>query len=243
MRVRIAVTVLALAAGCGTGGTPALSSTPASGAATASSSPAAQKRDVLPIWPFSNPQEARNWQESYRQGGHSPWHVDAAFTAVAFTQGYLGFTELDQAIKTDIRGQDALVQVGFSPQEGQTPQVAATVHLIKYGSGPNTPWEVVGAEGSGIAVTTPEYGTAAHSPAMVSGTLTDAAGNVQIRFLQPGSEKPLAESQAIPVAGAWRTTVPFTAKPDQVITVVAATGGHVADVERFAVTAVTPGTR
>ncbi|MFI6600255.1 hypothetical protein ACIBHX_28760 [Nonomuraea sp. NPDC050536] len=240
MRVRIAVALLALAAGCGTGATPAQSATPALSSPPASSSGTAQKVENQPLWPFSDPQQVRNWQRSYRTGGHSPWHVDAAFTAVAFTQGYLGFTELDQAIKTDIHGGDAFVQVGFSPQEGEKPQVAATVHLIKYGSGPDTPWEVVGAESSDITIKAPEYGTAAESPVMVAGTVNRTAGNVQILFYQPGHEKPIAESRAIPVAGSWQTTVPFTAQTDQVITVVAATGGHVADVERFAVTAITP---
>jgi hypothetical protein len=37
----------------------------------------------LPLWPFANEAEAQVWQESYRVGGHQPWHLSADQTALA----------------------------------------------------------------------------------------------------------------------------------------------------------------
>ena len=42
------------------------------------------------LWPFADDKQAAAWQASYREGGHSPWHLDADLTAQSFAQGYLG---------------------------------------------------------------------------------------------------------------------------------------------------------
>src|SRR5215472_6844009 len=41
-----------------------------------------------PLWPFRSLEEAQAWEQSYRAGGHQPWHLDAGATALAFTTGY-----------------------------------------------------------------------------------------------------------------------------------------------------------
>jgi hypothetical protein len=73
------------------------SSAPNSAGPSASASSSAPSGQPAPfgyqaLWPFSTPAEAQAWQQSYRSGGHSPWHLDADQTALSFTTGYLGFT-------------------------------------------------------------------------------------------------------------------------------------------------------
>jgi hypothetical protein len=34
--------------------------------------------------------DAGAWQQSYRAGGHQPWHLDARLTALSFASGFLG---------------------------------------------------------------------------------------------------------------------------------------------------------
>ena len=38
----------------------------------------------------------RAWQASYASGGQQPWHLYPGLTALAFTQGYLGFSRIDK---------------------------------------------------------------------------------------------------------------------------------------------------
>jgi hypothetical protein len=67
-----------------------------------------------PLFPFGNLAAVRAWQASYAAGGHQPWHLDADQTALAFTQGYLGFGQIGKVAAHTISGGDAHVTVGLT---------------------------------------------------------------------------------------------------------------------------------
>ncbi|MGP3937704.1 hypothetical protein [Nonomuraea sp. KM88] len=195
-----------------------------------------------PLWPFSTQEEAARWREARGEDGDQAWHLDAARTALAFTRDYLGFTEIDRAVKTEQEGVHARVHVGYRSQEGDRPAVAAVVHLMRYGPGEDAPWEVVGTDDTSFTLTKPAYGTAVTSPLTVGGRISGVDESITVHVRRPGSDAPLGERCCVPAGGRkapWSATVDFTARPGKTLTVVVSTGGHVATVERFAVTGVT----
>lgn len=218
---------------------------------TVPSTPAAQTAPLgspvnLPLWPFAALDQAREWERAYAAGGSQPWHLDAEQTALAFTQGYLGFTGIDKAVSTVLTsGRDAHVGVGFlTPATPAHTTTAAVIHLVRYGSEPDAPWEVVGTADTTLTLTTPAYGSTLRSPLTVGGAITgiDESIRVQIRALaQPA---PLVDRPGLPAGGTaapWRVTVTVPSTTEPVLTVIASTGGHLQAVERFAVTAVRTG--
>src|SRR6266516_3919125 len=86
---------------------------PPSAAPATPGQPAATPFRYQPLWPFANLDEVKVWQESHRSGGHAPWHLDADATALAFTNGYLGFTNVNVVVSHSITGDEALVAVGY----------------------------------------------------------------------------------------------------------------------------------
>ncbi|MEU4293121.1 hypothetical protein AB0E63_33270 [Kribbella sp. NPDC026596] len=94
------------------------------------------------LWPFSSDAGAAAWQRSYRSGGHQPWHLDPEQTALSFTTGYLGFTEIDRVVSRSVSGNEAWIGIGYQA-EGRLAH-AATLHLVRISQGPDAPWEVVG---------------------------------------------------------------------------------------------------
>ncbi|NKQ56198.1 hypothetical protein HFP15_25300 [Amycolatopsis sp. K13G38] len=195
-----------------------------------------------PLWPFAGTTDAAAWQDSYRSGGHQPWHLDAGLTAQSFTQGYLGYQELDQITATTVQATQAWIGVGYRTPNGQQ-ATAAVVHLAKLGSGTDAPWEVVGTEDTTLTLTSPAYGAKITSPATVGGRITGVDENIQVqaRELQRGL---VGQSAGVPAGGQntpWSVPVRFSAPAGSVLTIAAATGGHVAGVERFAITGVTVG--
>lgn len=193
-----------------------------------------------PLWPFTSTTAVEHWQAAYRSGGQGPWHLDADATALAFTTGYLGFTGLTVVVHSSVTGDEALVTVGY-PIEGREPGTAAVLHLAKYGSGTDAPWEVVGSRDTDLTLTQPGYGSRASSPLTVGGRITGVDESIRVQVRQPSSEAPLGEQCCLPAGGEdtpWSTTVEFTGATAPALTVVASTGGHYTDVERFAITAV-----
>jgi hypothetical protein len=77
---------------------PTASSAPTTPEPTASSAPTTRQFRYQPLWPFTSEAAAAAWQRSYRAGGHQPWHLDAKQTALSFTTGHLGFTEIDKVV-------------------------------------------------------------------------------------------------------------------------------------------------
>jgi len=243
-----------LAAGCGTAGPPAptpapspssaSASAPASAPASASAtSPAPAPFAYQPLFPFGSLADVRAWQASYAAGGDEPWHLNPGLTALAFTQGYLGFVRIDKVAALTMIGPDARVTVGFHRPDGHV-SAAAVIHLVKFGSGKNAPWEVVGTDDTTLTLDIPVYGGTATSPVKVGGKITGVDESLQAEIHRLGSSGPVGSYCCRPAGGQatpWSFSVPFRATPGQVITIVVHTGGHVAAVERFAVTGVRVG--
>jgi hypothetical protein len=191
----------------------------------------------LPLWPFSGPADAAAWQQSYREGGHQPWHLDADLTALSFTQYYLGYSGIDTLVGIRSSGAEDWVGVGYLDPNGH-PAIAGVLHLARIGTGSDAPWEVVGTQDSTLSVTTPAYGATVRSPVTVGGRITGVDESLRVQVVQ---RERVGEVDGIPAGGAdqpWRAVVPFTATPGGVLTIAVSTGGHVAPVERFAITGV-----
>ena len=191
-----------------------------------------------PLFPFGSLAEVRAWQASYASGGHQPWHLNPGLTALAFTQGYLGFSHIGKVADLRISGGDAHVTVGFHRPDGHV-SAAAVVHLVKYGSGRNVPWEVVGTDDTTLTLDVPAYGGIATSPVRIGGKVTGVDESLRAEAHRLGASGPVGSFCCQPAGGQaspWSFSLPFHATPGQVITIVVHTGGHVAAVERFAVT-------
>ncbi|WP_322779250.1 hypothetical protein [Frankia sp. Cas4] len=203
----------------------------------------AQAFPYQPLWPFASAAQAQAWQASERSGGHQPWHLDPAGTALSFTRYFLGFAGVDRVLASTITGDDARVQVGYATEGGRT-GVAAVIHLVRFGSGTDAPWEVVGTDDSTISLTQPAYGSTVTVPLTVGGRISgvDESIHVWVRSTS-GTDvgQVVGEFCCQPAGGdnsVWTTTVSTTAPPGQSLVVVASTGGHLYDVERFTVTGV-----
>jgi hypothetical protein len=249
-------------AGCGSGGsmgTSGAASAPSSssaGAVTPSPTGAAQRSEapsgavatvdptrssgLLPVWPFTTAVQVRQWQAAYRSGGHQPWHLDAGQTALAFTRGHLGYVEVDRITSRSIRNGDAHIGVGWRVPESRAGTVAV-LHLIRFGSGPDAPWVVVGTDDTRLTLDTPRYGSAVTSPLRVGGRITGVDESLRVIVLGSASSTPLFTSAGLPAGGTktpWSTTVRFPARPGTVLTIAVSTGGHLKAVEEFAITAI-----
>ena len=214
---------------------------PASGGSSPApaTAPPATAFAYQPVWPFANAAEAAAWQQSYRTGGTQPWHLDPRQTALSFASGYLGFAEIDRVTSRTLASGDAWVGVGFRLPDGR-PTTAAVVHLARLGTGADAPWEVVGTRDTTLTLTTPAYGSTVSSPLVVGGRISgvDEGLRVQVRSLGRGL---VGSVDGIPAGGErspWSASVRFAAPVGTVLTVVVSTGGHVEEVERFAITAV-----
>jgi Immunoglobulin-like domain of bacterial spore germination len=212
--------------------------TPSSGSPPPAS---AESFGYQPLWPFRTQADADAWRDQYQAQGSQPWHLDAEQTALSFTTGYLGFTEIDRVVARDIGVTEAHVSVGYATDGGQT-STAANIHLVRFGSGADAPWEVVGTADTDLTLETPGYGATVSSPITVGGHVTGIDENLVVRVHQPSSEGPIGESPCCLPAGGermpWQTTVSFAGATDPALTIVVWTGGHVQDVERFAITGV-----
>lgn len=248
--VATAVLAVALLAGCGAepgqaGGGPSpppTTETAPSERTTSPSQSATAEDDPLgglpKLWPFSSLAEVREWQEHGE--GHSPWHLDAEATAVFFATGYLGFTGVDKVIDSEIGATEAKVTVGY---QGDLPEPApaAVVHLVRYGDGRQAPWEVVGTIDDTMTITEPEPNAQVDSPIEVAGRITGVDESIHVQVRDPDHPTPVGDSCCLPAGGQntpWSTKVPVRGASNATLTIVAATGGHAADVERFAVTGV-----
>jgi hypothetical protein len=193
------------------------------------------------LWPFADATGVSRWQQAYRQGGQQPWHLDAGTTALGFA-GYLGYANVDRVVRSTVDAPDAYVAVGFRSPDGVL-RTAADVHLVRAGAGADAPWVVVGTRDSTLTLDLPGYGATATSPMTVGGRITGVDERVVVTLhAQAGSVR--AAPAAVDAGGTrmpWSVRSRFDGAPGTVVTVAAATGGHVAAVERFAVTAVRTG--
>ncbi|WP_083933982.1 hypothetical protein [Kribbella catacumbae] len=195
-----------------------------------------------PLWPFASVDEAAAWQREYRSGGQQPWHLDAGLTALSFTNGFLGFKEIDQVVSRTIRGDDAQISVGYHADEGPY-SVSAVIHLVRIGQGSDAPWEVVGTIDNMLTLERPKYGASVLSPLTVGGRITGVDESLRVEVRQPSSEQPLGTYCCLPGGGTrqpWTAKVSYKGATDPALTIVVSTGGHIQDVERFAITGVRP---
>lgn len=193
----------------------------------------------VPLWPFGSEADAGRWQSAYRADGRQPWHRDAALTASSFTKEYLGYSELDAVVGVAVDGVDARVSVGYRNPNG-APSTAAVVHLVRFGAGDDAPWEVVGTDDTTLSLTTPGYAAAVSTPVEVGGRVTGVDESLNVEIRESGGSAPVGAVRGLPAGGEnmpWSARVAFTARGG-VLTIAVSTGGHVAGVERFAVTGV-----
>lgn len=193
-----------------------------------------------PLWPFADVAQAQEWQEQYAEGGHQPWHLDADQVALTFTQYFLGFTNVDTVVHQRAAGRQMWVTVGFANPRGDLIE-SAELHLVRMGTGDSAPWEVVGTEDDTLTVTTPRYGARVTSPVQVGGRITGVDESLTVQVLSRNEPHVAGVVSGVSAGGEkspWSVSVPFSTAPDQTLIVVVSTGGHIASVERFAVTAV-----
>ena len=253
-----AITSLVIA-GCGGTATPAPTtgtSTAASGGASGSAPATTQAPTTpgtpaqvtglpagyLPLFPFASLAEVRAWQASYESGGHQPWHRSPDLTATAFA-AFLGYTDVTQVTSSTVSGGDAHVAVGIKLPDGRS-STAAVIHLVPFGSGRYAPWEVVGTDDTTFTLDHPAYGSMVSSPVRAGGTITGVDESIRVTVHTLSAQGPVGAYCCRAAGGTrspWSASVTFRAAPGEVITIAAATGGHVAAVERFAVTGVRAG--
>ena len=215
---------------------------PVGAGSTGSGSTTAPVAAGQPLWPFADAAQATGWQRAYRQSGSQPWHLDAGATALGFAQ-HLGYPGIDRAIRSTVDGRGAYVAVGFRLPDGSL-HTAADVHLVRLSSGTDPPWEVVGTRDTTLTLTRPAYGSTVTSPLPVGGRITGVDERVLVTLHTAAGRLPSASPAAVQAGGQrapWSVRVDFRAEPGTLLTVAAATGGHVAAVERFAVTGVRVG--
>jgi hypothetical protein len=247
----LAVGVLALAA-CSTHGartpTPSLSipagptsstqpAHPSPSSSTPPTRPASFELGYQPLYPFASLADAQAWQAADRSGGHQPWHADAGATAIAFSSGWLGFNEIDTVTSTRTGTDGAHIGVGYRDPNGNR-HTAAVLHLVRFGTEADAPWEVVGSDDTTFSLEVPAYGSTVTSPLTVGGHITGVDENVRVAIRQLSSQAPLGQSAGIPAGGKnqpWTTSVPFSRPSDTTLAIVASTGGHLQQVERFTI--------
>ncbi|MGV0635332.1 hypothetical protein ABQE69_14900 [Mycolicibacillus trivialis] len=189
-----------------------------------------------PLWPFASHEEADQW---LLDGPADDWHADAEATAHRFTRDYLGFSGIDHADAVRTNDREAWVEVGFAVPGGAI-ATAATVHLARFGSDAAAPWEVVGTQDTVLTLDSPGYGSTADSPIEAGGVISGVDECIHLAVRQISQPDPLGEFSCRPAGGdhsRWAATVTFSGAQPGTLTLVAWTGGHVVDVERFAVTA------
>lgn len=216
---------------------PSATSPVPSGSATGapSQSPPGVYERYQPLWPFGSLWAAEQWRT--KGGGSQPWHLDPEQTALNFTRSYLGFTELDQVIETFLDDLGAHVGIGYRDPNG-VQRTAATLHLVQLGTADDSPWVVVGSDDTTLTLEQPAYGSKVSSPMTIGGHITGVDENIVVSVLRMTSTGTDSATLARVPAGGDRapwTTGPVSFTQRGVLTIVASTGGHLQQVERFAI--------
>lgn len=191
-----------------------------------------------PLWPFDSQDDADRWLRDGAAAGDSPWHADAATTARLFTQDYLGFSEIDQTTTVTEHVDEAWVDVGYASPNGE-PTTAATIHLARFGTAPDAPWEVVGSLDNTLTLSTPSYGSTVGTVIEAGGIITGVDENLHLQLRQGSEKNALADYCCVPAGGQsqpWSATFNTSPPRPGALTLVVWTGGHSAPVERFAIT-------
>jgi len=212
-------------------------STPGASAAGAADG---QLHGLVAVWPFTTAAEVSRWQQEYRSGGSQPWHLDPGRTALSFSSGRLGYREVNLVTSSKVAGDDARIGVGWK-NPNDRPATVAVLHLLRWGTGADRPWVVVGSDDATLSLTAPRYGATVGSPLKVGGVITGVDESLHVLVFAAGVEKPVGEQAGMPAGGEktpWNGQVTFAAPHGSLLTVAVSTGGHLMAVEQFAITAV-----
>ena len=212
---------------------PATSVTPSSAPAPTGSPTPALPPGYLPLYPFSSGAEAAGWEAS------NAGPLDPGQTALGFAR-YLGYAGIDEVLAVRSASDGDHVAIGFTVA-GAPPHTAAVVHLVRFGQGDRAPWEVVGTDDTTFTLTSPPYASVLRLPLSTGGTITGVDESITVKVLQPGSAAPVAVSCCHAAGGTgspWSIVISGPLPNHGNLIIAAATGGHVAQVERFAVTGV-----
>jgi hypothetical protein len=191
-----------------------------------------------PLWPFASYAQARQWETVDGPAGHQPWHADPASTALSFVNGYLGFSDIDLVTSTNADGNEAHIGVGYALPNGQK-HTAAVLHLVRFSAtvgNTNAGWEVVGSDDTDFSLEQPAYGSQVSSPMTVGGHITGVDENIVVDVKAASGSVLVGTPVGVPAGGQnspWHATVSFHGSG--VLTVIAVTGGHLRQHERFAV--------
>ena len=186
----------------------------------------------LPVWPFADGAAAAR--------GAATATGSPSSVALHFTRDHLGFKDNDLALKTENSsdGQQAWVSIGYHT-EGSRTATAAVVHLVRWSN--NGPWEVVGTRDTTLSLTKPSYGATATSPVTAGGKISGVDESIRLAVQESSSNKPLGVACCVPAGGngsSWSEQVSYKPSSSSVLTIVASTGGHLIEHERWAITAV-----
>jgi len=193
----------------------------------------------VPLWPFANYAQAKQWATVDGPNGHSPWHSDAVATAQFFTNNYLGFKDVTAITSTKITADEAHIGVGYKDPNGLK-RTSAVIHLVRYErtlGDTAAGWEVVGTDDTTFSLETPAYDSTVTSPVTMGGHITGTDENIHAWVRASDQLTPLANKCCAPAGGQnspWHVSVSFKAYSGP-ITLVASTGGHLIEHERFAI--------
>jgi hypothetical protein len=200
--------------------------------------PEADDFGFQPLWPFASQDEADRWLREDAAAGDAPWHADPTTTALLFAQDYLGFAEIDRTTTVTEHVDEAWVGVGYALPDGES-TTAATIHLARFGTDANAPWEVVGSLDDVLTVSTPPYGGIAGTVIEAGGIITGVDESLHLQVRQSTEENVLGDYCCVSAGGEsrpWSATVSTSPPQPGALTLVVWTGGHVAKVEKFAIT-------
>lgn len=188
-----------------------------------------------PLWPFASYAEAEQWRTT--AGGSQPWRLDPGLTALDFT-GLLGLTDITQIVETRLDELGAHVAVGYRDPNGAE-RTAATLHLVRFGTAKDSPWEVVGSDDTTLSLEQPGYGSQVRSPMTIGGHITGVDENIVVSLIRiiDGNSAESRIKARVPAGGdhaVW-TTGPVSFTDRGVLILLATTGGHLQQVERFAI--------
>jgi hypothetical protein len=190
------------------------------------------------LWPFPDLAAADRW---LADPAATPWHGDPAATALTFTRDFLGLRDIDRTTGVRYRGDEAWVGVGIADPNG-APVTVATLHLVRFGPAADAPWEVVGSEDTGLTLDRPGYGSTVGSVIDAGGTISGVDESLQLQARQLSGL--IGEFCCLSAGGErapWSVRLPISGTQPGAITVVVWTGGHYANIERFAITGLRSG--
>lgn len=222
-------------------GGPPGTSAPATTTATGGSD-TAYTFEYLPLWPFAAQADADRWLAEDRPAGIDLWHADPRATALKFSREFLDFTDLDRTTTVTEQAREAWVGVGQANPNGE-PVTVANLHLARLGPDAEAPWEVVGTEDTYLTIERPPYGSPVQPVTEVGGRISGVDESLRVQARQQSAGL-VGEFCCVPAGGEqepWSATLSIAATPPGAVTVVVSTGGHYAQIERFAITGLRAG--